>query len=229
MNQKNEQQYNIDFNIYRPFGPSVLHANLPQILVDAINTVSNDILDDEKKRKEKDYSQNLAGNVKYEIQFPMDKLPAFGDTLTKLVSGYVDNVLTEKERPKGDYELGYKTWVVSQYAGDFNPVHIHDANLSGVMFLKMPEKYEEEYRREDHHPTVGCLEFLGSMPGHFSKHSYLVKPVIGDVYLFPSQLAHQVYPFRSEGERRSLAFNVHFSLKKQSDQPVKDARSLGVS
>ena len=47
MNQKNEQQYNIDFNIYRPFGPSVLHANLPQILVDSINTDSNDILDDE--------------------------------------------------------------------------------------------------------------------------------------------------------------------------------------
>ena len=67
------------------------------------------------------------------------------------------------------------------------------------------------------------------LQGHFSKHSYLVKPEIGDVYLFPSQLAHQVYPFRSEGERRSLAFNVHFSLKKQSDQPVKDARSLGVS
>ena len=116
---------------------------------------------------------------------------------------------------------------VSQKAGDFNPVHIHDANLSGVMFLKMPEKYEEEYRREDHHATVGCLEFLGAMPGHFSKHSYLVKPEIGDVYLFPSHLAHQVYPFRSEGERRSLAFNVHFSLKQQSDQPVKDARSLG--
>ena len=71
MNQKNEQQYNIDFNIYRPFGPSVLHANLPRILVDHINRVSDDILGDEKKRREKDYSQNLAGNVKYEIQFPL--------------------------------------------------------------------------------------------------------------------------------------------------------------
>ena len=113
MNQKNEHQYNIDFNIYRPFGPSVLHANLPRILVDHINRVSDDILGDEKKRQEKDYSQNLAGNVKYEIQFPMDKLPPFGDTLTKLVSGYVDNVLTEKERPEGEYTLGYKVWIVS--------------------------------------------------------------------------------------------------------------------
>ena len=94
-----------------------MHANLPQILVDGINTVSNDILDDEKKRQEKDYSQNLAGNVKYEIQFPMDKLPAFGDTLTKLVSGYVDNVLTEKERPKGDGGLTGRKIFVDTYGG----------------------------------------------------------------------------------------------------------------
>jgi len=44
-----------------------------------------------------------------------------------------------------------------------------------------------------------------------------VKPEVGDFYLFPSWLAHQVYPFRSDGERRSMAFNVHFKL----DGPVK--------
>mgnify|MGYP003624512027 FL=1 len=112
MNQKNDLQFNIDFNVYRPFGPSVLHANLPQILVDNINMVADEILQDDKLRQEKDYSQNLAGNVKYEVQFPLEKLPPFGDTLTKLVSGYVDNVLTEKEKPEGDYNLGYKVWLV---------------------------------------------------------------------------------------------------------------------
>ena len=29
--------------------------------------------------------------------------------------------------------------------------------------------------------------------------------------MFPSYLSHQVYPFRSEGERRSMSFNVHLS------------------
>ena len=56
-----------------------------------------------------------------------------------------------------------------------------------------------------------------NMPNHFTRHSYIVKPVVGDFYLFPSWLAHQVYPFRSKGERRSMAFNVHFKL----DGPVK--------
>ena len=109
-------------------------------------------------------------------------------------------------------KISFRVWVVSQFAGDFNPVHIHDANLSGVAFLKVPPGFEEEYKKEDHHPTAGCLEFLGSMPNHFARHSYIVKPEVGDFYLFPSWLAHQVYPFRCEGERRSMAWNVHFAL-----------------
>ena len=101
----------------------------------------------------------------------------------------------------------------SQWAGDFNPMHIHDSNLSGVCFLKIPPKFNEEYDKEDHHPTAGWLEFIGSIPNHFARHSYLVKPEVGDFYLFPSWMIHQVYPFRSEGERRSMAFNVHLTLE----------------
>ena len=124
---------------------------------------------------------------------------------------------TINKEPVEGSKVAFRVWVVSQYAGDFNPVHIHDANLSGVAFLKIPPGFEEEYKAEDHHPTAGCLEFLGSMPNHFANHSYLVKPEVGDFYLFPSWLTHQVYPFRSEGERRSFAFNVHFTM----DNPVK--------
>ena len=57
------------------------------------------------------------------------------------------------------------------------------------------------------------------MPNHFANHSYLVKPQIGDLYLFPSHLAHQVYPFRSKGERRSMSFNIHLKSK-EPGKPV---------
>ena len=93
-------------------------------------------------------------------------------------------------------------------------MHIHDSNLSGVCFLKIPPEFDKEYDKEDHHPTAGCLEFIGSIPNHFARHSFLVKPEVGDFYIFPSWLVHQVYPFRSEGERRSMAFNVHFTMDK---------------
>ena len=202
----------ISYEIYTPFGPSVLKASVPQVGIDLINRIVDDILKNKKKREELDWHDNLAGNVKYEIALPLQEAPSIehlfntlaSEYITKTVKNYVDLEKTD---------MSYRAWVVSQYAGDFNPIHIHDANLSGVCFLKLPPGYEEEYRREDHHPTIGCLEFLGSVPNHFAEHSYLVKPQLGDIYVFPSWLAHQVYPFRSKGERRSMSFNIHLKSK----------------
>ena len=205
----------LKYDIYQPFGPSILKTTLPQSFVNLLNAEADRILHDEKLSKDHDWSHNLAGNVKKEVMINPNKIPNFPQFLTTVAKLYFKNTV-KLEPPEGS-KVSFSVWVVSQYAGDFNPMHIHDANLSGVAFLKIPAGFEEEYKKEDHHPTVGCLEFLGSMPNHFARHSYIVKPEVGDFYLFPSWLTHQVYPFRSEGERRSLAFNVHFTL----DNPVK--------
>ena len=205
-----QTQTNIQYDIYQPFGPSILKVKMPQVYVDSINAQADRVLNDEKLSKKYDWSHNLAGNVKKEVAINPENTKGFTQFIITMSHEYVKRTV-----PKGindKVKVSLSVWVVSQYAGDFNPVHIHDANLSGVAFLKIPPKFEEEYKNEDHHPTVGCLEFLGSMPNHFARHSYVVRPEVGDFYLFPSWLAHQVYPFRSEGERRSMAFNVHFNL-----------------
>ena len=205
----------LKYDIYQPFGPSILKVKLPQNYVNLLNTEADRILHDEKLSKEHDWSHNLAGNVKKEIAIDHNKIKGLPEFFITMSKTYYNHTIG-KEPVEGS-KVGFRVWVVSQYKGDFNPMHIHDANLSGVAFLKMPDGFEEEYKKEDHHKTVGCLEFMGSVPNHFANHSYLVKPEIGDFYLFPSWLTHQVYPFRSDGERRSLAFNVHFTL----DGPVK--------
>ena len=204
----------INYDIYQPFGPSILKVKMLQEHVNLFNVEADRILYDEELSKKYDWSDNLAGNVKKEIAIDPSKIKGFPEFLVTMSNQYLTKVLPEWTT---DAKVSFRVWVVSQYAGDFNPVHIHDANLSGVAFLKVPSGFDEEYKKEDHHPTAGCLEFLGSMPNHFARHSYLVKPEVGDFYLFPSWLAHQVYPFRCEGERRSMAFNVHFSTK----EPVK--------
>jgi len=204
----------ISYDIYQPFGPSILKVKMPQAYVNLLNAEADRILYDEKLSKEYDWSHNLAGNVKKEIAIDPSKIKGLPEFLVTMSNQYLTKVLPEWTT---DAKVSFRVWVVSQYAGDFNPVHIHDANLSGVAFLKVPPGFEEEYKKEDHHPTAGCLEFLGSIPNHFARHSYTVKPSVGDFYLFPSWLAHQVYPFRCEGERRSMAFNVHFNTK----DPVK--------
>ena len=204
----------INYDIYQPFGPSILKVKMPQSYVNLLNVEADTILYDEKLSKKHDWSHNLAGNVKKEIAIDPSKIKGLPEFLVTMSDQYLTKVLPECTT---DAKVSFRVWVVSQYAGDFNPVHIHDANLSGVAFLKVPPGFEEEYKKEDHHATAGCLEFLGSIPNHFARHSYITKPEVGDFYLFPSWLAHQVYPFRCEGERRSMAFNVHFSTK----DPVK--------
>ena len=210
-------QTELQYDIYQPFGPSILKVNMPQGYVDLLNAQADKILSDEKLSKERDWSHNLAGNVKKEVAINHNEIEGFPQFLVTMAHEYINRVLPESSMKEEQTKVSFSVWVVSQYAGDFNPLHIHDANLSGVAFLKIPPGFEKEYKKEDHHPTAGCLEFLGSMPNHFARHSYVVKPVVGDFYLFPSWLAHQVYPFRSDGERRSMSFNVHFKL----DGPVK--------
>ena len=205
----------LKYDIYQPFGPSILKTTLPRGFVNLLNAESDHILHDEKLSKEHDWSHNLAGNVKKEIAIDQNKIPNLPEFMITMAKAYYKHTI--QASPSDGSKVAFRVWVVSQYAGDFNPVHIHDSNLSGVAFLKMPPKFEEEYAKEDHHKTAGCLEFLGSMPNHFARHSYIVKPKVGDFYLFPSWLTHQVYPFRSEGERRSLAFNIHFTM----DKPIK--------
>ena len=204
----------ISYDIYQPFGPSILKVKMPQEYVNLFNVEADRILHDEKLSKEYDWSHNLAGNVKKEIAIDHNKIKGFPEFMVAMSDQYLTKVLPEWTT---DAKVSFRVWVVSQYAGDFNPVHIHDANLSGVAFLKIPPGFKEEYKKEAHPATAGCLEFLGSIPNHFARHSYIAKPEVGDFYLFPSWLAHQVYPFRCKGERRSMAFNVHLSTK----DPVK--------
>ena len=202
----------VSYDIYTPFGPRILKSSVPQVVIDAVNQKADTILQDNQKSNDLDYSSNLAGNVKKEVALSLAEVKGLEVVVNKLATEYIMKLVPNQLDPEKTI-MSYSSWVVSQYAGDFNPLHIHDSQLSGVLFLKMPPDYEEEYRREDHYPSVGCLEFLGSVANTFAKHSWLVKPQIGDLYLFPSWLSHQVYPFRSEGERRSMAFNIHLRSK----------------
>jgi len=103
------------------------------------------------------------------------------------------------------------SWVVSQYAGEYNPWHHHNGDFSSVIFLKLPPKMHEEWEEEwkDHYPANGLLEFMFGENLGFRSDTLKFKPEVGKLLMFPSWLKHFVYPFKSEGERRSMSFNAH--------------------
>jgi hypothetical protein len=96
-------------------------------------------------------------------------------------------------------------WLNVQRAGDYNPTHTHGGSFSGVIFLQVP-------------PQIGPDRFDGQLCFHGPEEWHIqsfrtgmaeyVLPVPGEFFVFPAWQPHSVAPFRGEGERWSLAFNV---------------------
>ena len=60
----------------------------------------------------------------------------------------------------------------------------------------------------DHHPSHGHLQFAHGTDTHYSVSNFMIRPRVGDFYIFPSYMFHSVYPFKSPGERRSFSMNL---------------------
>jgi hypothetical protein len=101
-------------------------------------------------------------------------------------------------------------WVNEMKEHEYNPVHVHQGNLStglsSVMILKLPESFGVEYSSSEQ-PQNGRLQILGSTSGQFAKIDYQPEVASRDFYIFPYDMRHCVYPFNGQGLRRTLAAN----------------------
>ena len=214
-----------------PFSPAILERQVPQKFIDIVNRVGDEVLSDETKSREWDFSENLVGKVSKEVQIPIvDKAEKkycldymkescllFLQEMLKKNRTYEWNKLTgvgtsQNLYPSLENIHLANSWIVSQYKGEYNPWHKHSGNFSAVMYLKIPEgmnKFmEKEY--DDHYPCSGLIQFIYGESQDFRSDTLTCLPEVGKMYLFPSWLKHSVYPFYCEGERRSLSFNAFF-------------------
>ena len=214
-----------------PFSPAILERQVPQKFIDIVNRVGDEVLSDETKSREWDFSENLVCKVRKEVQIPIvDKAEKkycldymkescllFLQEMLKKNRTYEWNKLTgvgtsQNLYPSLENIHLANSWIVSQYKGEYNPWHKHSGNFSAVMYLKIPEGMndfmEKEY--EDHYPSSGLIQFMYGESQDFRSDTLTCLPEVGKMYLFPSWLKHSVYPFYCEGERRSLSFNAFF-------------------
>lgn len=107
---------------------------------------------------------------------------------------------------EGQYALQMiDVWLNVQRSGDYNPTHTHGGTFSGVLFLQVPPQITGQ-------SFDGQLCFHGPEEWHIQSFrtgmAQYMLPVPGDFYIFPAWQPHSVAPFRGDGERWSLAFNV---------------------
>jgi hypothetical protein len=102
-------------------------------------------------------------------------------------------------------------WSVSQPAGSPSPVHFHSSDISGVLYLKVPDIQDparEEEKTYISNRQAGFINFMIGGRQAFARSVVSFKPVVGEFYIFPGWLLHGAEPFKGLGERRSLAFNA---------------------
>ena len=168
-----------------------------------------------------DYSENLVGKVSAELAFDDDIIKIAQEGLGRFIGmyqAYTDdrNSMGSKKMDNEKYNYGLQVvsgWFVRQFENEYNPLHIHTGSrLSCVGYLKLPDGIEEEWEEDykDHHPANGHIQFASGTPSGYTCTNFVVKPQVGDFYVFPSQLFHCVYPFYTKGERRSFSMNMNF-------------------
>ena len=193
----------------KPFGPSIGKTKISKKFFILLNKE----FDEKSKSKKIDYSSKLASQIKNELKIS-----------NKFIRKYLDKELKKNiirflsgERIKKIKEIKIlNLWVVRQFKGEYNPIHYHEGDLSGVGYLKLPKNMtNNKMLKNKKIKTNGTIDFISGQKAFLSKSIYNVVPKIMDLIIFPNYLMHTAYPFNIEGERRSFSFNAKIVFKKK--------------
>ena len=192
----------------KPFGPSIGKTKISKKFLKILNKE----FDKKSKSKKIDYSSKLASQIKNELKISNNFIKKF---LTKEIKSNVVKFLF-KENIKNVKEIKIlNLWVVRQFKGEYNPIHYHEGDLSGVGYLMLPKNMTaNKMVKNKKLKTNGTIDFINGQKGFLSKSIYNVVPKVKDLLIFPNYLMHTAYPFNIDGERRSFSFNVKILLKK---------------
>ena len=203
----------MNFEIINPFGPSVVKTVIPKEIVSNMNLYVDEIINDKKKLENLDYGASLAGNVQQEFRLDVEfmKKNNWAEFLGKscqkwLAEGH--NISIK------NFEI-ISSWIVRQFKNEYNPIHYHEGQLSGVGYLRIPKDMNQnKLVKNKKFKTNGTIDFINGQTHFLSKSIYNLNPKLGDLLIFPNYLMHTAYPFNVDGERRSFSFNAKIIIKK---------------
>ena len=193
--------------VVSPFGPKIAVIKIPRRIITQINGEFEKIIKNKNLTKKSDYSKKLVGQVKQEIELSNSFVNKY---LKKFINENINKFLKKALNKKSNKIKIKNLWVVRQLKNDYNPIHFHNGDLSGVGYLKIPKNLTEGNKNLK---TNGTIDFIHGSKSFLSNSIYNHIPKVGDLILFPNYLMHTAYPFKKEGERRSFSFNLEVDKK----------------
>jgi len=216
-----------EFSIHTMPSVYVLETTMPQSMINSVN----DYMDEYKHDKNKQSLANtLVGQIDKGEQLLLDhndeRMVEYNNFICNLGVEYINN-FAKQNSLKGPKQVAIdETWSVHSYDGDYNPIHDHGTKtimgISTTAWTKVPPQIGSVnaqsptyslYNESGH--SDGCIAFqYGQVSVIDSERlkpaqSFVMTPEVGKLLLFPSWLQHMVYPFKGEGERRTIASNLN--------------------
>ena len=193
--------------ILSPFGPKIAIIKIPKKKINTINKEVDKILNNKKRLKISDYSSKLVGQVHQEIKLS----PKFiKKNILNFISASVKKYIKKSIKKDVKKLKLLNLWVVRQFKNEYNPIHFHSGNISGVGYLKIPKNITKSRKRLK---TNGTIDFIHGSKSFLNNSLFNHNPKVGDMILFPNYLMHTAYPFKRDGERRSFSFNINIDKK----------------
>ena len=140
---------------------------------------------------------------------------------------YVADLTELTDNPEVVVEMD-KMWIVNQLEGEYNPAHLHiNCSISSVMYLKIPKYKPRGIPGKKN--MDGKIELIYQSSGHttqtFNQGTLSIQPQVGDIFMWPSDLIHVVYPFLGKGVRRSVSYNLGHTFSNKSGIPAPAEKS----
>ena len=186
----------------KPFGPSIGKTKISKKFLDILNKE----IDNKDLTKKNDYSSKLASQIKKEIKISNNFIKKnLEREIKKNIKDFLKN---EKIKKVKDIKI-LNLWVVSQFKDEYNPIHYHDGDISGVGYLKVPKNMtKNKLLKNKKNKTNGTIDFINGQRGFLSRSIFNIVPKQRDLIIFPNYLMHTAYPFNINAERRSFSFNA---------------------
>ena len=192
----------------KPFGPSIGKTKISKRFINKLN----EEFDKKSNNKKIDYSSKLASQIKNEIKISKNFIKKY---LFKELKINIKKFLANEQIKNIKEVKILNLWVVRQFKGEYNPIHYHNGDLSGVGYLTLPKNMTKNHLVKNKKlKTNGTIDFINGQKAFLSNSIYNLIPKIGDLIIFPNYLMHTAYPFNINGERRSFSFNVKIIFKK---------------
>jgi hypothetical protein len=199
----------------------LFHGKIPEdVLIDMIKyceETNNDLASDKLVANMEGTQSNL------DPDHPL--LKGFVEMMSRAACTFVNQCQMNYGKPQKPKRVEIQEiWDVKMQPGDYNPLHIHATKakegLSSICYIKIPKAILEAVQEGGSNPKYqytakkdGWTQFVWDLKTHTSDFecatNAYVLPKVGDFFIFPKYLSHQVFPFRDEQDRWSVQVNFN--------------------